>query len=301
MLNVERKCHRIKLGRIPFLPKSALWIRCTQVYHLLLRYHEGLIRNQGNLKQTAHQCSINHCFSIPLDEIKLHLKVCIQKCNYFRRHGTAYQRKHLNNCLDCAHEKDDSNKEQEILAIIQRKKDRSFWHQLNYVMDKPRNSLVRQVLVEDEEQGTLTELITQESVQEAIFDNIHQKQFSLAEAAPTCNWPLQGLFGYNAVTIKAQQILDRLYPYPPDFDQATKEICEKCARIRMMIPRDSLNTTITKYDWKWQWKGCRESTSSSELGLHFGHYIAGCDSDHVSYFHALKTTLVVKRGIFLLE
>jgi hypothetical protein len=85
----------------------------------------------------------------------------------------------------------------------------------------------------------------------------------------------------------AQQILDGMYPYPPDFDQATKEICEECARIRMMIPQDSLNTTIIKNDWKQRWKGHRESTSLSESGLHFGHYIVGCNSDHVSYFHAL--------------
>ncbi len=159
--------------------------------------------------------------------------------------------------------------------------------------------MVIQVLVEDEEQGTLTEHITQESVQEAFFDNIHRKRFFLAEAAPAYNGPLQGLFGYNAVTITAQQILDGLYPYPPDFDQATKEVCEECARIRMMIPQDSLNATITKNDWKRQWKGCRESMSSLELGLHFGHYIAGCDSGHVPYFHVLKAILIVKRGIVL--
>jgi hypothetical protein len=166
-------------------------------------------------------------------------------------------------------------------------------------MGKPRNGRARWVLVEDEEQGTLTEHITQESVQEAIFDNIHRKWLFLAEAAPACNGPLQGLFGYNAVTLTAQQILDGSYPYPLEFDQATKEICEECACIRMIIPQDSLHTTFTKNDWKWQWKGRRESTSSSESGLHFGHYIAGCDSNHVSFFHAFKATLIVKRGIVL--
>ncbi len=72
------------------------------------------------------------------------------------------------------------------------------------MMGKPRNGLVRQVLVEEEEQGTLTEHITQESVQKAIFDNIHWIWFFLAEAALACNGPLQGLFGYNAVTITTQ-------------------------------------------------------------------------------------------------
>jgi hypothetical protein len=48
-------------------------------------------------------------------------------------------------------------KEREILAIIQCKKDWSFWGQMNYVMAKPCSGSVRHVLVEDEEQGTLTE------------------------------------------------------------------------------------------------------------------------------------------------
>jgi hypothetical protein len=39
--------------------------------------------------------------------------------------------------------------------------------------------------------------------------------------------------------------------------------------------------------------------SSSESGLRFGHYIAGCKLDHIAHFHALKATLVAKRGIVL--
>jgi hypothetical protein len=66
-----------------------------------------------------------------------------------------------------------------------------------------------------------------------------------------------------------------------------------------MILQDSLETLITKEDWQRQWRGWRESTSSSESGLHFDHYIAGISSDHISYFHALKATLVLCRGIIL--
>jgi hypothetical protein len=110
-------------------------------------------------------------------------------------------------------------------------------------------------LVEDEQNGTLTEHSTQELVQVAIFDNIHRKRFFLAEAAPACNGPLRGLFGHNATTITAQRILNGTYPYPDDFDQATQEICEECAEIRFLIPKDSMNLGITKEDWKQQWKG----------------------------------------------
>ena len=54
----------------------------------------------------------------------------------------------------------------------------------------------------------------QELVQKAIFDNIHQKGFFLEEEAPDCNGQLQGLFGYNAVTITAQRILNGTYKQP---------------------------------------------------------------------------------------
>ncbi len=104
----------------------------------------------------------------------MRLKTCIQNCVYFRKNGKQSQRKHLNDCLARARDKENSVREREILAIIQRKKDQSFWPRLNYVVGKPCSGSVRHVLVEDEEQGTLTEHLTQELVQKAIFDNIHR-------------------------------------------------------------------------------------------------------------------------------
>jgi hypothetical protein len=110
------------------------------------------------------------------------------------------------------------------------------------------------VLVENgEQEGTLMEHTAAESVQEAFFLNIHRKQFFFAENAPICSGGLRGRFGYNAVTRTAQGILAGTYVYPPDFDQATREICEECAWIWVTIPQDSLNTLLTKEDWQRQW------------------------------------------------
>jgi hypothetical protein len=146
-----------------------------------------------------------------------------------------------------ARESKDEQQEKEIPAIINREKDRSFWRRISYVMGKPRGGSVRHVLVDNRDQaGTLTKNITQEPVQEAIFTNIHPRRFFLAEAAPICTGNLRGKFGYNAVTRTTKAILNGTYNFPPDFDQATKEICEECARIREMIPIDSMDIIITK-------------------------------------------------------
>ncbi len=68
----------------------------------------------------------------------------------FPKNGKYYRRKHLFKCLKEAKDAEDDQREKEILAIIQREKDQSFWRRLNYVMGKPRGGSVRRVLVKDE-------------------------------------------------------------------------------------------------------------------------------------------------------
>ncbi len=91
---------------------------------------------------------------------------------------------------------------------------------------------MHRVLVEDEHQeGMLTKNITQEMVQAATFDNIQRKSFFLKEDNPICSGPLWGQFRYNTITKTAKGILVGQFIYPPEFDQATREICEVCTRI----------------------------------------------------------------------
>jgi hypothetical protein len=87
-----------------------------------------------------------------------------------------------------------------------------------------------------------------------------------------CSRPLRGLFGYNSVTPTTKAILEGTYHYPPDFDEATKEILQECALIRLHIPKNSVSTMINSGDWSNHWRPAREETSLSISGRHFGHY-----------------------------
>jgi hypothetical protein len=167
-------------------------------------------------------------------------------------------------------------------------------------MGKKRGRSVRRILVEDpNHEGQQVKHTMQESVHQAIFDNIHRKRFFLAEDALICQGKLRGWFGYNSVSEMASAVLDGTFVYPDNFNNATKEICWECAAIRALIPINLLNILITKENWQQQWQGHQELTSSSESGLHFGHYLAGILSSHISHFHTLKALLVLKRGIIL--
>jgi hypothetical protein len=94
-------------------------------------------------------------------------------------------------------------------------------------------------------------------------------------------------------------ILDGSFHYPPDFDDATKEILQECAKIRLKVPEDLVGISITKEDWGNHQGPTKEETASLVSGRHFGHYKAGLCSAYISYLQALQATLVVKRGIVL--
>ncbi len=76
------------------------------------------------------------------------------------------------------------------------------------------------------------EHVTQASIQEAIWSNIHYKRLYLVEEALVCQGQLWEDLGYNAVSSTARAILDGTYAYPETFDEATKELCRECALIR---------------------------------------------------------------------
>jgi hypothetical protein len=65
------------------------------------------------------------------------------------------------------------------------------------MMTKQTGGSVQSVQVEDED-GNIEKFIMQEEEHEAIWSNIHQKWFYLAEEAPICHSLLWETFGYNA-------------------------------------------------------------------------------------------------------
>ena len=128
MKHAEKKCCWLKSSRIPFSPPEAsLWIHQCQVYRSLFRWHNGKLRSYGNLCRTARRCQINALFQLTVNDIKLRMSICQEKCDYFRKHRQCHRWQHLTNCLKAAQEQEDNIAGQNILAFIKHKKDKAFW------------------------------------------------------------------------------------------------------------------------------------------------------------------------------
>ena len=139
----------------------------------------------------------------------MRLKACKEKCNYFRKHGHRYRRRHLHTRLHKAKRAGNEELEKRILEIIEHEKQHSYWRRLNFAMSKPKGRSARVVSEEtDAADGEVREFKGQSAVEQAIWDGIHNKHFYLAEQAPICKGPMREAFGYLATTIAARQVLE---------------------------------------------------------------------------------------------
>jgi len=249
MKRAEKICRKIKCCRIPFSPEAAIWIRRVQVYYSILCYHKGKTKNRGNLKRAARRCNIDNPLQIPVQEIVLRLEACKKECLFYREHGKRFRRKHLEKRKQAAKESNDKEAFARISAIIQREQQRDFWRRLNYVTGKKRTRSATTIQVEGQG-GAIMERTTQESVEQGIFNEVHNKRYTLAGEAPICNGDLFQDFGYLANTPASKAVLDGTYNMPPNTDTATSELFAEIAAIRTLIPKDSVSITITPGQWK---------------------------------------------------
>jgi hypothetical protein len=122
----EKKCRKIKSGRIPFYPKASLWKRRTQVYWSLLRFKAGRIKSHGNLKRAARWCNIPNAICLsPLEKYTCASMPASNSVIISGRTASTIDKSTFTAVLR-AREKEDEEAERQILAIIQREKDKNF-------------------------------------------------------------------------------------------------------------------------------------------------------------------------------
>ena len=105
---------------------------------------------------------------------------------------------------------------------------------------------------------------------------------------------LENMFGCSLVTKLCSILL-----MEADFNFANKTIYSGRMLDNVRVPKQSVSTMIRRQEWEKLWKHAKEDTSSSMSGLHLGNYKARDQSKIISHFHALKTSLLLCRGIAL--
>ncbi len=115
---------------------------------------------------------------------------------------------------------------------------------MNYETRKKRTRSTTLVQIEEQESTT------KDTVEVAIFREVHDKRYTMAKEAPICSGKLFDDFGYVANTPVSRAVLDGTYRALADADMATKELFDEVALIRRLILKDLAPTIITPEQWK---------------------------------------------------
>lgn len=270
MRRAERKCRKIKNGRIPFSPEAAVWIRRRQVYESLLRRLQHKIKNWSNLRRSAQRCGISRPFHLRKAEIHTRLQVCKEQCNYFEKHGHRFRRKHLQWRLTVAQSKRNIKAEHQILGIIKSERERAFWRRLNLAMAKKSGRSVTRVQVVERD-GSVRESATKREVESTLFGEIHGKRFYLAEQAPICKGRMRGEFGYMANTSAGRAVLLGKYHFSSVNDIGTRELLKEVACLRQIVPANSVDLRVHHTKWQAKWMVCISHTISQVPAPLYSH------------------------------
>ena len=76
MRHGEKKCRKIRSGKIPFSPEASIWIKRRTAYESLIRLKDGKIRNRSNCKRSALRSGISTPLKLSRRELKERLKIC---------------------------------------------------------------------------------------------------------------------------------------------------------------------------------------------------------------------------------
>jgi hypothetical protein len=136
---------------------------------------------------------------------------------------------------------------------------------------------------------------TQDEVERRTMDECYNR-FRLTEGTLPMMESLCSELGYLGTTDVARQILAGTYVPPLGVDTITREFLAALQATAPLDPSNRISCKITRHDFQQHWRKARERTSSSLLGLHYGHYKAAADSDYLSEVHALMTELAVTGG-----
>ncbi len=99
--------------------------------------------------------------------------------------------------------------------------------------------------------------------------------------------------------VAVEQVLKGEYVLEQQINAVMQELFKAIAEIRKEVRENTILTNITHRQWTDFWGKSKEETSSSRSGQHFGHYILGASLKIMPHFHAVKTSIVLRRGISL--
>ena len=111
---------------------------------------------------------------------------------------------------------------------------------------------------------------------------------------------LQWGFGLLGKITKDYMVLEGTYIAPEGLSKRVVGMLKTIREVAVGVKDRMVNNVITLQDYAQYFKGCREKTSSSVSGLHFGHWKVPASSNKVAELQSILTYMAFKSETLLI-
>jgi hypothetical protein len=157
------------------------------------------------------------------------------------------------------------------------------WRRINRALDKP--SLGAILFVQRTEDGQVVDITDTEEMYREI-QTVTEKRFDLSMSAPITMSSLRSHLGFLSDTNFANSLLSGDVQIPWDVDDVTATILDKVIQLFGLLWEGHSKIDLTADQFKYYWRGFKERTSSSILGIHARHYKLVTHSEVITNFLA---------------
>ncbi len=121
---------------------------------------------------------------------------------------------------------------------------------------------------------------------------VMEQRFDLSMSAPITMLSLRSRLGFLSNTDFATSLLAGEVHIPWDINNVTAMIPGEVIRLFQLLQEGHSVVTLSDKQFQYYWWRCKERTSSSISGIHFGHYKSATYSDVITNFLSWKITLI---------
>jgi hypothetical protein len=131
-----------------------------------------------------------------------------------------------------------------------------------------------------------------------MLENI--RRFTQANHTPSLHKDQIDLLGWTANTDVAQLILEgKDIPDTIPLDDNIRLLAPFLSTPPSISALGPISSTVSRDEFRWYWKRCKEQTSCGISSLHFGHFKASCMSDELTDIDRMFLQLNLQYGVVL--
>ena len=295
MLAAEKRCRTKKMDYLEWSPIVGTYLRHLHIYRWIIRFKHGRKTNQSNLKRTCDANSIPSPVQMTLAEAELGELTCLRKLDEIRANAPQFRVAHLQDCIDKARTAGKLDKVDALIRLMRRERERKKNRRLHVSFGKKKGNPPSRIAVPCET-GPDPIFSKRDQVEQVAADHLTERYMS-AHSSPFASGRLLDDVGHTGDGPAVKDILRGTYDFPPDYDDASKQLCIEASRIFSKTAEDMIQTFIERETFQDWWLTANEDIQSSKSGCHFSHYKAAAENDYLSALHVARLNLALETGI----